>query len=302
MEPDRLKSVICKICTASIDEKAEIPPDLEMIIASIRRAFQDYWQTEHLPLAARIAQIIDEGIPTPVLTVCGRGTQEIRFTRYLAYFLDSQKNHGLGALLLKNVLGEEARNFGLQDNWAEDCTVIPEYCLGNYSAKSGKEISCYSDIGIVGRDFLFVIEQKILSSEGPAGKTGLTQLKRYDKAIADNSDYRDKKIVKIFLTPSGREGEGLGDWFPMSHYCIIERAWRCLDSEGISKTARQNLHRLLIDLSLGPYKETEEIITEIRDAAISLTGETVSLQEIVQFRRLVGNNSRIVDLLLEVSP
>ncbi len=52
--------------------------------------------------------VIKKGLPTPVLTVCGKGTREIRFTRYLAYFLDPNGKHGLSSKFLKAVMREEA--------------------------------------------------------------------------------------------------------------------------------------------------------------------------------------------------
>lgn len=67
MDLDRLKSVIGKIRTVSTDEKVKILPSLEAIIVSIRGAFQDCWQQEYVPLAARIAQIFDRGLPTSLL-------------------------------------------------------------------------------------------------------------------------------------------------------------------------------------------------------------------------------------------
>ncbi len=258
---------------------------------------------EHLPLAQEIITVIEKGIPTPVLTVCGRGTQEIRFTRYLAYFLNPQKNHGLGASLLRRVLGHEADIFGLKTDWAEECSVEPEFWLGNYPDKSGRKTGCFSDIGIVGSDFAFVIEQKISSGEGPAGETGLSQLRRYSKVLEENPNpaLAGKKVIKIYLTPSGREKRDIDNWLPISHLQIIERARQCLAETGISSVARENLRRLLIDLCLGPYDETEELISEIEDAAVGITGDPVSLQEVVKFRRLVENNRLLINLLLEGS-
>lgn len=301
MNPDRLELVIHKIRTASTHEKSAVPPGLSEKISSIKKAFQDYWRTEHLPLAGSIVNVISEGIPTPVLTVCGRGTQEIRFTSYLAYFLDPQKDHGLGTSLLKSVFDQEAREFGLIENWADDCTVTPEYRIGNLPAKGGTEKACFCDIGIIGSSFVFVIEQKILSGEGMSAHTGMKQLNGYSKAIEINPFFKGKKVIKIYLTPSGKVNERAVDWLPMSHLDIIERARRCLANRIISETARENLHRLLIDLSLGPYEETEELISEMKDAALSLTGDPVGLYEVVKFRRLVDDNRLLVNILLEGS-
>lgn len=300
MELEKLKSVIAHIRSASTQTQERIPPGLNDRIASIKKAFQDYWRTEYLPLAARIAKTIDEGIPTPVLTVCGKGTREIRFTKYLAYFMDPQKDHGLRSMLLQSVFEEEARDSGLPDGWADNCIVMPEYWMGNYTTKSGETKGCFCDIGIVGNDFVFVIEQKILSGEGPAGRTGLTQLQRYSKVIGKNPEFKDKIVIKIYLTPSGQKKEG-DNWLPLSHLALIRRAWQRLADANISETAKGNLRRLLIDLYLGPYTETEEIIAEMKDAAVCITKDPVTLKEVVRFRRLIGYNQVLVNLLLEGS-
>ncbi|OPL10287.1 MAG: hypothetical protein AVO34_11390 [Firmicutes bacterium ML8_F2] len=72
MDLNRLESVIRKIRTVSTNEEIISPLFFSEKISSIKKAFQDYWRAEHLPLAAKIAAVIDKGIPTPVLTVCGR--------------------------------------------------------------------------------------------------------------------------------------------------------------------------------------------------------------------------------------
>lgn len=299
MDLDRLESVIGQIRATAIDKIAAPPTGFADRIASIKKAFQDFWQKEHLPQAFRITEAIRKGIPTPVLTVCGRGTQEIRFTRYLAYYLDPQKNHGLDDRLLKSVFSEEARIAGLPEDWTDACIVIPEFWLGHYQSKSTRKTGCFCDIGITGNDFVFVIEQKILSGEGPASHTGLPQLRRYDQVIENNPAFKDKVIIKIYLTPSGGQRD---DWNPVSHRQIIEGAYKCLNDINISTTARENLRRLLIDLVLGPYTETEELISDIKEAADHLTGDLVGLQEVVKFRRLVENNRLLVNLLTEGSP
>ena len=299
MDLKKLEIAIDRIRSSSTQAKEKPPPGLNEIIASIKKVFQDYWRDEHLPLAINIAKTIGEGIPTPVLSVCGKGTREIRFTKYLAYFMDSKKDHGLGSLLLSTAFDEIARDFKLAEDWADDCTVIPEYWLGRLAnKKSGKKRDCICDIGIVGSDFLFAIEHKILSGEGPAGETGLTQLQRYSRAIDKNPEFKDKIIIKIYLTPTGKENKGVMDWLPMSHLHIIKQAQQCLAGTNISETARENLRRLLIDLFLGPYEETEELILEMKDAALSLTVDPVSLHEVVKFRRLVENNRLLINMLL----
>src|SRR5690554_8221437 len=90
--------------------------DLKIIIQNIKDAFRhkDYaklkekidnitktfvinWKNENTFFVKKIISNINinKGIPLPVLSICGEGTREIRFTKYLSYFLNPQKEHGL---------------------------------------------------------------------------------------------------------------------------------------------------------------------------------------------------------------
>ncbi|MCD8503246.1 MAG: hypothetical protein LRY71_18315 [Bacillaceae bacterium] len=84
-----------KIITIIKDEYAT--PDtsrLNQAIKGIKHAFIQDWEDYHQDFLNSFLEKIEIGVPTAVLSVCGRGTQEIRFTKYLAYMLDSQKSHG----------------------------------------------------------------------------------------------------------------------------------------------------------------------------------------------------------------
>lgn len=81
---------------------------LENRIQEIKRDYIESWQEQNIAKVKEIVEKIDpaKGIILPILAICGHGTQEIRFTKYLAYFLDPSKNHGLGAKLLEKILSD----------------------------------------------------------------------------------------------------------------------------------------------------------------------------------------------------
>ncbi len=270
---------------------------LDSVIGDIKTAFETYWQDEHVPLAKMLLEKIRDGVPTPVLTICGRGTQEIRYTRYLAYYLDPGKNHGLGSGLLKTIMASYDED--LRENWAEECQVIPELWIGNYINKKGKTYSCFCDIGIIGSDFAIIIEQKILSGEDSGSRVGLSQLKRYSAAIDENPEYNNRIVLKIFITPTGRLPSGALEWVSLSYNQIIESAYTLLESGKLTPVARENLCRLLMDLAIGPYEKSDKLITAIQQASEEITNGMFNLQSIISFRRLVEENRMIINIITE---
>ena len=44
------------------------------------------------------------GLPVPVLSVCGQGTQEVRYTKLLGYYMNPSGRHGLGSRVLKSIV------------------------------------------------------------------------------------------------------------------------------------------------------------------------------------------------------
>ncbi len=140
MEPGNLKTAVASIKKARQAENAAVVRALPETINGITHSFRSHGRQENLPLAERLLKAFEEGIPVPVLTVCGRGTREIRFTSYLAYFLDPGNRHGLGTLFVETVLRPET--IRLPDGWADHCQVIPDMGVGLYKNK-GKAVDCW---------------------------------------------------------------------------------------------------------------------------------------------------------------
>ena len=297
LDIQRLENTIKQIKDA-VAEKEDISILADSIV-SIKRAFESHWQENYIPFAEKILDKLIEGIPTPVLTVCGQGTREIRFTQYLAYYLDPSKDHGLGNILLKAVLGPVTKELTL--DWANDCEVIPEIWIGNYFNEHGKKVGCNCDIGILSRNFVIMIEQKILSGEDTGKTVGLSQLQRYSEVLESNRDYSDKQVIKVFLTPSGRvpeKAKAIG-WISMSYGDIIDNCYNVLKKGNLNITARENLRSLLVDLIIGPYEDTEDLIVEIKKLANSLVVGNYNLIDIVGFRGITDENSLLINVLME---
>ncbi len=68
LDLQRLEYVINQIKDAVADQ-GDVSTLAESI-ASIRQAFESHWQDSYIPFAEKILGKLDEGIPTPVLTVC----------------------------------------------------------------------------------------------------------------------------------------------------------------------------------------------------------------------------------------
>jgi len=292
---NNLKVAIEDIKTAF--KRSRINNELEKKISNIREVFLENWKEEKLPFVKEVTNITNRGIPLPVLSICGKGTREIRFTKYLAYFLDPSKNHGLKDEFLKETLRKECEEANLPSNWHESCEVKSEMTIGEIILGNEK-IACCSDISIIGENFVIIIEHKILSSESSHSKTELRQLERYSLAL--NNNYPDKKQVKIYLTPEERSKDYPDGWITLTHRQLISRGMQLLSKEKTSKVAKENLLRLLIDLAIGPYEILEDSLNKMNCLGNRLLNKDLDIGRILKFNKLVEENELIIKLLTEV--
>ena len=275
--------------------------ELSNKISSIRESYIENWNNENLSYVEEVVEKTDlsKGIPAPVLSVCGRGTREIRFTRYLAYYLNPEKNHGLHNHLLKRTLTKEAEEAGLDTDWHENCEVKSEYKLGNITFNH-KEISCYVDIAILGDKFIIIIENKILADESEHPEVDLGQLKRYDLALERNESLKDYEKVKIYLKTGAGDKSESSDWIAMNYNTIIKRGIKLLQQDFISDVAGENLMRLLLDLSLGPHEIHMDFIEDINETGKEIIeSDSFSLNKSLNFDRLTNEHELIINILLE---
>lgn len=232
-------------------------------------------------------------MPLPVLSICGRGTQEIRYSKYLGYFLDGTKSHGLGYRyldeLLKLVTDEKIDTYNAK--------VETEKWIGKARGIEGS-VDCMCDNVITCDHHVIFIEQKINSGESENQKSETTQLLRYDEAIDANEDFKGQKLVRVYLTPTGRESSKSQDWKAISHHDLVHIGMIVLNKGGISGVARENLKRFLLDMLLGPFKKTEDEITELVILA-KASVLTPSFADRLRFDRLVSRNQQLINILLE---
>lgn len=168
--------------SGTITNKSEI--NLVEIINKINEAYHRDWERDRLEFAQNFLARTWAGIPLPVLSICGRGTQEIRYSKYLGYFFDGSKSHGLGNRYLDEVI----RMITDETIDTYQAAVESEKWIGKIQGKSGL-VDCTCDNVITCRDHVIFIEQKIHSSESVNLRSEDKQLTRYDKAIEANEEY-----------------------------------------------------------------------------------------------------------------
>ena len=233
--------------------------------------------------------LITNGIPTPVLYVCGKGTEEIRYTKYLAYYLDLNQNHGLKDKLFKEIFSKIIKRYNLQ---ITNYKVLAEQEIGSYT-ENEENIRNDCDIVINSQNFNIFIEQKILSSESINTKTKLKQLERYDIAISNNDNYSGKQNIKIYLTPEKKENFSSNDWLNITHKEIINSCLNVIEKETLSEIAKNNLLSLLSDLTINFYSEVD-IINLLKKLTTKILQykkiSDIKINNIVEFKKSVRRN------------
>lgn len=116
----------------------------------------------------------------PVLSICGQGTQEIRHSTYLAYYLDQTKSHGMDRRYLDCML--ETLN---QQNIDTYQAIVETEKWVEFIEENQRKVNGYCDIVITYINHCTIfIEQKINSSESINPYSNTSQLNRYDTAAA----------------------------------------------------------------------------------------------------------------------
>ncbi len=270
-------------------------------ILDIKNKFEETWEAEHIPKAGKISNAIDSGISTPVLTVCGKGTREIRYTKYLSYYLDPNNLHGLGEDFLKSTIDPIIKdNYeNLELDYKSKIKVTPEAYIGKYTSEIGLEIGCTCDIVIESFGFAIFIEQKLLSSEDYNTSADVRQLKRYTQVINENIKYKNKNKIKIFLTPKGKDAKRSDDWISLSHMDLIGNSIKYLLENNLNNTSKENLKSLLIDLVLGPYEDSSDLLFQIKESTSKLLSKKIKIQDILTFKKLVKENDDLIKIITE---
>ena len=159
-------------------------------------------------------------------------------------------------------------------------------------------VDCICDNVITCDHHVIFIEQKINSGESDNPRSENTQLLRYNGAISKNEEFVGKKLVRLYLTPTGKQPSNSMGWVAVSHHDLVRIGMKVLGKGGISGVARDNLKRFLLDLLLGPFKKTEDEIQELVELAKASVLKP-SFSDRLRFDRLVSRNELLVNILME---
>ena len=138
---------------------------LQKCISKIHSTFINDWEIDQLPIVNNCFNNLKKGIPLPVLSICGRGTREIRFTKYFAYYLDQFNPHGLGPSYLREVLKIDGVNAEKYCEILKKLNVESEVYIGSVPGKVGL-VSCFCDITIENEDFVFIVLKVCIVTQG----------------------------------------------------------------------------------------------------------------------------------------
>lgn len=279
--------------TSKLNSNATSSNDVSDIIQKINYAYHNDWEKQKMEFARSFLSRTWAGIPLLVLSLCGKGTQEIRYSKYLSYFLDGSKLHGLGTRYLDGLL------FLVTEKRMDTyhAVVENEKWIGQAAGKS-RSVDCFCDIVISFDNTVVFIEQKIGSSESMNPNSKTTQLKRYDEAIATNPELKDKEQIRIYLTPTGKVSEFSPNWISVSYNDLVRIGIDLLHTGGLSSIARENLKRFLLDIVLGPFKKTEDEIQDmVKLAEKAVT--TTSFSDRLEFDRKVSGNKLLIEIIME---
>lgn len=294
---DTLSDVIDRIVEARRQEL--FCPAVASAIQGIREAYNRDWERSRLSQAKRLLTVLPNGVPVAVLSVCGHGTAETRYTKYLAYMLDYRRPHGLGTRYLDSLLAMMRVSSRLlpEDLDTAKSRVYAEQLIGTSAAKDGGRVSCDCDVVVEFPCHVLFIEQKINSSESPNPRSDDSQLQRYDSAISTNSRYADMGKIRVYLTPEGRQPASSDAWIPLSHNDLAEAGLSTLRDPALSVAARENLKRFIVDVLSGPYGRAEDEVAGILELAHAATADSDFINRL-RFDQAVDRNHMLVDLLM----
>jgi len=250
----RLEAAVASIRTATRPKSTgSLPEAIAQVRDSVIRSF-----VRQRPRYSRFLRALEHtGVPLGALSVCGRGTREIRYTQLLAYFLSPSEPHGLGTKVLECIFEPELHAAGITEidpSWGKS-RVEPESSLGPLHVGDEDEVH-YStiDVFVTTPNLVILIEHKINSTEQGAVSSGeISQLRRYSQAFDSNfPELKDRELLKVYLTPDGRAPKEAFEWRPLTHRRVVTRLMTLLTEADLSETARHNLRCFLWDLVCGP--------------------------------------------------
>ena len=203
-------------------------------------------------------------------------------SRALAWLLDPNQNHGLGASVLKGfLLAAGLINPEETDGRDWSGTTVEREWFTVVDGGQG-----YLDILLVNESFgtLCAIENKVFSPEGIGGDE-ISQLTRYRKAL--ENDFPDFAKCYVFLSPDGRDAydeEERPFWKPLTYGAIVELVEKAAGS--LDTTLHQEVRLFL-----------QQYTASIRR---NIVQEPDDVQKLA--RRIYLENREVVDLLKRSQP
>lgn len=202
--------------------------------------------------------------------IIGASKTEIRHSNFLAWILNPKASHSLGESFLKRFIREmvaDSRAIGISEIEVEQLDFNNVRILREW-----KNI----DILIEFADFVFVIENKILSKEHS------NQLSRYRKVI--EKEYPNKKHVFCYLSPNGDESVEENDkYVSISYFHIVDILERIMTVKGDSTGVKVSVY--------------------IQDYIKTLKKQVMETDESIDLARSIYKNHReLLDFIFEYKP
>lgn len=147
-------------------------------------------------------QVVDK--ETSIFCIGSRGYYENPTTDILAFFLDDNESHGLGALVIEALVAI------LPDEYKKiDCSLVspPEREI---RTKTGKRI----DLLLENQQWIMVIENKIFHEQN-------NPFKDYENHVSKKNASDNKKSIFIILSPSGSVSQKNPKWIGISYATLI---------------------------------------------------------------------------------
>ncbi len=118
-------------------------------------------------------------------------------TYFLAWLLEPNETHGLGDVLLKSFLKKVCglhKDISFTDLKIKDITIAPQKDIVDLGVP---------DIEISGRNFLCIVENKILAGE--TANKGIPQTRRYADYYTRIARQEKKHLLLVYLVPPSRD-------------------------------------------------------------------------------------------------
>jgi len=243
-------------------------------------------------------QINSGKFPLGYLAGAGLGGKETIYTMLLGRFLKPYQVSPRGTFpntsfnLLKYLVfaalsSSQGNNEDMKNAFlaGEGITVHPEAWLGTIKVQGvSNPKGCIVDVQVISEKFVTLIEGKIWTGESK--KNNISQLVRYDEAIKQNfaSEWKGKKITKIYLTPNGNEPNS-SDWEPLSYKQFVHKILSKLkDNKNIvPDTELLQLFFYLADIIEGPLLFDERAKRQFLKAM----GHGVNVGALTHLRKVV---------------